>query len=143
MIRDTPAYRRSVPTRWNDNDMYGHLNNAVYYQAMDTVINTWMIQEAGLDPLAGPAIGVCVASSCQFVASAGFPEEIEVELAVGRIGTTSVTWTPRILRASDESDLAHGEFVTVFVDRADRRRTVPIPTGIRIAIESEFTVPQV
>jgi acyl-CoA thioester hydrolase len=142
MTTDTPAYRRSVPTRWNDNDMYGHLNNAVYYQAMDTVINTWMIEEAGLDPLAGPAIGVCVASSCQFLASAGFPEEIAVELAVSRIGTTSVVWAPRILRAADGTDLARGEFVTVFVDRTDRRSTVPIPTGIRIAIESEFAVPQ-
>jgi acyl-CoA thioester hydrolase len=133
-------YRRVVPTRWNDNDMYGHVNNTVYYAAMDTVINTWMIEEAGLRPLEDDVLGFCVASSCQFVASASFPEQLAVELGIGRLGTTSVTWTPRILRDSDGSDLAHGEFVTVFVDAADRRPT-PIPTGLREALEAAFAVP--
>jgi acyl-CoA thioester hydrolase len=142
MIRDTEPYHRSVSTRWSDNDMYGHLNNNVYYSAMDTVINTWMIEEAGLDPLAGPALGVCVSSGLHFKQSASFPEEIAVELGVGRIGTSSVTWTPRILRVVDNAELATGEFVTVFIDRAGRR-PVAIPTGIRIAIESAFAVPQI
>lgn len=133
------AFRRSVSTRWNDNDMYGHLNNTVYYEAMDTVINTWMIEEGGLDPLAGEIAGYCVASSCEFHASAAFPDEIAVELAVGRIGTTSVTWAPRILLARDESALATGSFTTVFVDPATRRPT-PIPTALRARIEAAFAV---
>lgn len=133
-------YRRRVPTRWNDNDMYGHLNNTVYYAAMDTVINTWMIEEAGTRPLVDDVLGFCVASSCTFTASASFPEEIEVELAIGRLGRTSVTWRPRILRASDGSDLATGEFVTVFVD-AENRRPTPVPPGIRSALESAFEIP--
>lgn len=137
----TTPYRRAVPTRWNDNDMYGHLNNTVYYAAMDTVINTWMIEEAGLRPLADDVLGFCVASSCTFIASASFPEEIAVELGVGRLGRTSVTWRPRILRSSDSSELATGEFVTVFVDSEDRRPT-PIPDGVRRALESAFAVPQ-
>jgi acyl-CoA thioester hydrolase len=134
-------YRRDVPTRWNDNDMYGHLNNTVYYAAMDTVINTWMIEEAGLRPLADDVLGFCVASSCHFVASAAFPDVLEVELAVGRLGRTSVTWRPRILRSGDGTEIAQGEFVTVFVD-ADDRRPTPIPTGIRLALEAAFAVPQ-
>ncbi|AMM20665.1 thioesterase [Frondihabitans sp. PAMC 28766] len=129
-----------VPTRWNDNDMYGHLNNTVYYAAMDTTINTWMIRVAGLDPLNADYSGYCVASSCEFKASAAFPDEIAVELAVSRIGTSSVTWAPRILKAQDSTLLADGTFTTVFVDRQSRRPT-PIPTAIRHAIEAAFAVP--
>lgn len=140
MIDGTRPYRLAVATRWNDNDVYGHLNNTVYYQAMDTAINTWMITVAGLDPLHGPALGFCVASSCEFQASAGFPDEIAVELSIARLGTTSVTWAPRILRDRDDTQLAVGTFTTVFVDR-ETTRPVPIPTGIRLAIESEFAVP--
>ncbi|BDZ50342.1 thioesterase [Frondihabitans sucicola] len=135
------SYRRVVPTRWNDNDMYGHLNNTVYYAAMDTVINTWMIEEAGLRPLVDDVLGYCVASSCSFSASASFPEEIAVELGVGRLGRTSVTWRPRIVRASDDAELATGEFVTVFVD-GESHRPVPIPAGTRLALETAFAVPQ-
>jgi acyl-CoA thioester hydrolase len=136
---DRAPFRRSVSTRWNDNDMYGHLNNTVYYEAMDTVINTWMIEEAGLDPLAGEIAGYCVASSCEFRASAAFPDEIAVELGVGRIGTTSVSWTPRILLSRDDSTLATGAFTTVFVDPATRRPT-PIPAALRARIEAAFAV---
>lgn len=134
-------FRCAVSTRWNDNDMYGHLNNTVYYEAMDTVINTWMIEVAGFDPLAGEIAGYCVASSCEFRASAAFPDEIAVELGVGRIGTTSVTWEPRILLARDESTLATGSFTTVFVDPETRRPT-PIPHALRERIEAAFSVPQ-
>lgn len=133
------AYSRPLPTRWADNDMYGHLNNTIYYQGMDTVINTWLMQEAGLDPLHDDVIGLCVASSCQFRQSAGFPDELEVELAVSKIGTTSVVWAPRILRSRDSVLLAEGEFVTVFVDNAGRRPT-PIPLAIRLALESTFAL---
>lgn len=137
---DDRPYRLPVSTRWNDNDMYGHLNNTVYYAAMDTVINTWMIEEAGLDPLNTDFSGYCVASSCEFHASASFPDEIAVELAVSRIGTSSVTWAPRILMARDDTHLASGTFTTVFVDRRTHRPT-PIPTFIRLAIEATFAVP--
>lgn len=140
MTDASPApYRRPVPTRWNDNDLYGHVNNTVYYAAMDTVINTFLIEEAGFRPLTDDVIGFCVASSCRFIASAAFPEQIVVELGIGRIGRSSVTWRPRILRATDDSELAEGEFVTVFVGREGQRPT-PVPDSIRRVLEASFVI---
>ena len=132
----TYPHRAPFPTRWNDNDQYGHVNNAVYYEAMDTTINVWPLG-AGLDPLAGERIAVCVSSSCEFKASAAFPEPLEVGLRAGRLGTSSVTWELGILR--DGELLAEGRFVHVFVDDATRR-PVPIPDGIRAAIERDLVV---
>jgi acyl-CoA thioester hydrolase len=133
------AYPLRVPfgTRWNDNDQYGHLNNAVYYEAMDTAANSWMIRTAGLDPLGGDEIALCVASSCEFRSSAAFPEPLEVGLTVERLGTTSVTWALGILRSGEDEPIATGRFVHVFVDAATRRPT-PVPAAIRTAIESQL-----
>src|SRR5690606_28566457 len=89
--------RRPFATRWRDNDQYGHLNNVVYYEAMDTAVNAWMIAEAGLDP-AGRVIAIVVSSSCEYRESASFPELLEVGIGVERLGTTSVTWALGILR---------------------------------------------
>ncbi|GAA1830866.1 acyl-CoA thioesterase [Agromyces salentinus] len=145
--------RRPFTTRWNDNDQYGHVNNTVYYEAMDTAVNTWMIEHAGLDPHGGAPIGLVVSSSCEFRASASFPEPLEVAIGVERLGTSSITWSLGIHRAGGGGDAAEGEagegnggndgpiaegrFVHVFVDAATRR-PVPIPTGIRSAIETRL-----
>jgi acyl-CoA thioester hydrolase len=132
-------HRVRVPfaTRWNDNDQYGHLNNAVYYEAMDTAVNSWMIRTAGLDPLAGSAIALCLASSCEFRESARFPEPLEVGIGVERLGTTSVTWALGILRPNEQHPIATGRFVHVFVDAATRR-PAPVPASIRSAIEEQL-----
>jgi acyl-CoA thioester hydrolase len=127
--------REPFATRWADNDQYGHLNNTVYYAAMDTAVNAFMIREGGLEPVGGDAIALCAASSCEFLASAGFPDALEVGIAVERLGTTSITWALGILRAGDEAPIATGRFVHVFVDAATRRPT-PVPPSIRSAIET-------
>jgi len=132
----TYPHRAPFATRWNDNDVYGHLNNTVYYEAMDTTINVWLMS-VGLDPSAGEPIGVCVSSSCEFKASAAFPDALEVGLRAGRLGTSSVTWELGILR--DGEVMAEGRFVHVFVDDATRR-PVPIPAQIRAAIERDLIV---
>lgn len=121
-------------TRWNDNDQYGHINNTVYYQAMDTAVNTWMMREGGLDPQGG-AIALCAASSCEFHAPASFPDVLSVGIAVERLGTTSVTWRLGIMLG--EEQIATGRFVHVFVDAANRR-PLPIPPSIRAAVESRL-----
>ena len=133
-----PAYpvRRAFATRWNDNDQYGHVNNTVYYEAMDTAVNAWMIDHAGLDPH-GDAIALCAASSCEFRASASFPEPLEVGVAVERLGTTSITWALAILRAGEPDPIATGRFVHVFVDASTRRPT-PVPASVRSAIEEHL-----
>ena len=132
------AYRHVAPfpTRWSDNDVYGHLNNTIYYAAMDTTINVWLIRSAGFDLETADAIALCVSSGCEFVASASFPDALEIGLRAGRVGTTSVTWELGVLRAGEV--IAAGTFVHVFVDRATRR-PVPIPAGIRAAIERELS----
>ena len=123
------------PTRWSDNDVYGHLNNTIYYSAMDTAINAWLIRNAGFDLDGAGPIALCVSSGCEFAASASFPEPLEVGLRAGRVGNSSVTWELGILREAEV--LATGTFVHVFVDR-ETRRPVPIPAGIRAAIEREL-----
>ena len=135
MISEHPV-RRAFSTRWNDNDQYGHVNNTVYYEAMDTAVNAWMIENAGLDPQ-GDAIALCAASSCEFLAPASFPEPLEVGIGVERVGTTSVTWALAILRAGEDAPIATGRFVHVFVDAAARRPT-PVPASIRSAIEEHL-----
>ncbi|WP_026929782.1 acyl-CoA thioesterase [Glycomyces tenuis] len=135
------GYRHPFPLRWNDNDQYGHMNNTVYYEAMDTAVNTWMIRHAGLE-VSGPVIGVARASSCEFLASASFPEVLEVDVAVARLGGTSITWDLAILRrgAPDRSGaLARGTFTHVFVGREDRR-PVPVPEPIRSAVTERLEV---
>jgi acyl-CoA thioester hydrolase len=128
--------RAPFATRWNDNDQYGHVNNTIYYEAMDTAVNAWMIGAAGLDPQ-GDAIALCAASSCEFHASASFPEPLEVGIGIERLGTTSVTWSLGILRAGEDDPIATGRFVHVFVDAATRRPT-PVPAAIRAQIEARL-----
>lgn len=127
----------TFPTRWNDNDQYGHVNNAVYYEAMDTTINTWLIG-AGLVPVGGTEIAVCRSSSCDYLAPISFPDAMRVGLRAARIGTTSVTWELTIERQTDRITLAGGRFVHVFVDAATRR-PVPVPPWLRGAIEEGLT----
>jgi acyl-CoA thioester hydrolase len=133
------GYRRSFPTRWNDNDVYGHVNNAVYYEAMDTTINTWLIAEGGLDIEGGDVIGICAASNCRYTASGSFPDALAVDLSVGRLGNTSITWRLRISREADDEELATGEFVHVFVDR-ESRRPASLPAALRSAVEARLEV---
>lgn len=135
MTADYPA-RRAFSTRWNDNDQYGHVNNTVYYEAMDTAVNAWMIENAGLDPQ-GDVIALCAASSCEFLAPASFPDPLEVGIGVERLGTTSVTWALAILRAGEGAPIATGRFVHVFVD-APTRRPTPVPASVRSAIEEHL-----
>ena len=129
------GYRHPFPLRWNDNDQYGHMNNTVYYEAMDTAVNMWLIRYTDLDP-AGDVIGLARASSCEFLASASFPDDLEVDIAVGRLGRTSITWDLAILGAgaADRAQpYATGSFTHVFVDQATRR-PVPVPDRVREAV---------
>ncbi len=127
-------FAQVVPTRWNDNDLYGHVNNTVHYLAMDTVINAWMIAHAGLDIQAGASIGLCVESGCRYLASMSYPDSMVVGLRVERVGTSSVTWQVAIDRGSDGVRIAEGTFVHVFVDRTSRR-PAPLEPSLRAALQ--------
>lgn len=120
-----------VQTRWTDNDMFGHLNNAVYYQLFDTAINSWIGARAGVDPMAAPWLGVVAESSCRYLAEVAFPSDLVVGLAVTRLGTSSVTYRTGLWTAGPDARLAAvGSWVHVYVDR-QTRRPVPIPDPIR------------
>ena len=124
-----------VETRWMDNDIYGHVNNVVYYSYFDTVINRYLIGEGGLDIHEGAVIGVCVESMCRYFEPLAFPETIDAGLRIGRVGGTSVTYEVGLFRRSGERAAAQGHFVHVFVDRTTRR-PLPIPDKLRVSFRA-------
>ena len=126
-----------IPTRWMDNDVYGHLNNVVYYSYFDTVINRWLIAEAGLDPKQGAVVGLCVESKCRFLRTIAFPEDIDAGLRVEKLGSSSVRYGVGIFRRGSEELCAIGYFVHVFVDR--EMKPVTIPPAMRKAFERLVT----
>jgi acyl-CoA thioester hydrolase len=126
-----------VLTRWADNDMFGHLNNAVYYQLFDTAINGWIQTNVELDPVATTAQGIVAESGCRYFSELHFPQRLVVGLAVARLGRSSVTYRLGIFRAAEELTAeeeqkiaALGHWVHVYIDRTSRR-PVPIPDAIR------------
>jgi acyl-CoA thioester hydrolase len=124
----------AITTRWIDNDVYGHVNNVVYYSYFDTVINSFLIKSGGLDIHTGAVIGIAVESQCRFHRPLAFPDRVDAGLRVGRLGNTSVRYEVGLFRQGDESPAATGHFVHVFVDREQRRPT-PIPAALRSALE--------
>jgi acyl-CoA thioester hydrolase len=123
-----------VSTRWTDNDMFGHLNNAVYYALFDTAINGWINTNCAIDPLTVPWLGVVAESGCRYLAELRFPEPLFVGLAVTRLGNSSVTYRLGVWQ-QDTPVAAVGHWVHVYVDRA-ARRPVPIPETIRSLLET-------
>lgn len=133
------AYLAAIPTRWGDNDLYGHVNNVLYYAFFDTAINQYLIHVGGLDIHAGPVIGVAAESHCRFLKPLAFPEVAEVGLRVGKLGSSSVRYELAIFKPDEPNPAAIGWFVHVFVDRTSRRST-PIPAHLRAAL-SELQIP--
>ena len=131
--RDYPHFL-TIPTRWMDNDIYGHVNNVVYYSYFDTVINDYLIAEGGLDIHASAVIGVCAESACRYAAAFAFPEEVEAGLRVGHLGRRAVRYEIGLFKAGREEAAAEGHFVHVFVERAGMS-PVEIPGDIRVALE--------
>jgi acyl-CoA thioester hydrolase len=127
-------HQLEIPTRWNDNDVYGHVNNVEYYGYFDTVINDYLIREGGLDIHRGEAIGLCVESHCGYSAPLAFPETVTAGLRVAELGRSSVRYEIGLFGEGGEAAAAEGWFVHVFVDR-ERRRPVEIPPGLRAALE--------
>jgi acyl-CoA thioester hydrolase len=132
--RDEFVHHLAIPTRWNDNDVYGHVNNVEYYAFFDTVINRWLIREGGLDIHRGEVIGLCAESRCRFFAPLGFPGTVEAALRVGRLGERSVRYEIALFDEGAREATATGWFVHVFVER-ESRQPAPIPASIRAALE--------
>jgi acyl-CoA thioester hydrolase len=133
-VRSDYRYHAPITTRWSDNDVYGHLNNVVYYSYFDSVANLFLVREGGLDIHAAPVIGLVVESACHYHAPLAYPTPLVAGLRVDRLGQRAVTYGIAIFADNDDRAAAHGHFVHVFVDRA-ARTPVPIPAPLRTALE--------
>jgi len=125
---------QTIATRWKDNDVYGHVNNVEYYSYFDTVINTWLIREGGLDIHGGAVIGLCAESHCRFLEALTFPDAVDAGLRVARVGKSSVRYEIGLFREGHDTPAAEGWFVHVFVD-AKTRRPTPLEGRLRNALE--------
>jgi acyl-CoA thioester hydrolase len=133
-IIDRFAYQTRITTRWSDNDVYGHVNNATYLSYFDSVANAYLIDHGGLDIARGDVIGLVVASSCVFFAPISFPDEVIGAMRVDRLGRTSVTYGHALFTADSPLAAAQATIVHVFVDRATRK-PIELPVRLRTALE--------
>lgn len=131
-MRPRDAYRhfRTIPTRWSDNDVYGHVNNVVYYSWFDTAVNAYLIEAGALDIEAGEVIGLVVETGCRYARALAFPESVEAGVRVARLGNSSVRYEIGLFGQDNAGAAAEGFFVHVYVDRATRR-PVPLPAKLR------------
>jgi len=131
--REDYGFFLDFETRWIDNDLYGHVNNVVYYSYFDTLIAEFLIHEGGFDPHEDAVVGMAVETGCRFYASLRYPDRIVAGLRVGHLGRSSVRWEIGIFNAAGGTAAADGHFVHVFVERAGQR-PVPIPERLRAAM---------
>ncbi|MCX6407570.1 MAG: thioesterase family protein [Propionibacteriales bacterium] len=133
---DFPVLRR-ITTRWADEDVYGHVNNVVYYSYFDTAVNGYLIERAqelgGADPRTLDAYGVVAETGCRFLRELRFPADVEAGLRVTRLGTSSVVYEIGLFQGESDAPAAVGRFVHVYVAGADRTVT-PVPDLVRAAL---------
>ncbi|WP_250501337.1 thioesterase family protein [Caballeronia sp. GAWG1-5s-s] len=136
-LRGRDAYRHflTIPTRWMDNDVYGHVNNVVYYSYFDTVVNEYLLRQGVLDFGASDVIGLVVETQCNYFESIAFPDRVEAGLRVSKVGTSSVRYEIGLFREGSDSPAAQGHFVHVYVDR-ETRRPKPLSQAWRSALSA-------
>lgn len=122
-LRGRKYYRawRPIATRWMDNDVYGHVNNVVYYSFFDTAVNAWLVEQGLLDIEKGPVIGLVVETGCTYARPVAFPEDVQAGIAVSRLGNSSVRYEIGLFVKGNPEPAAQGFFVHVYVDREGRR----------------------
>jgi acyl-CoA thioester hydrolase len=139
--RPQPARRedyrvfRPISTRWMDNDVYGHVNNVVYYSWFDTVVNAYLIEQGALDVQHGETIGLVVETHCNYFAPLEFPQTVDGGLRVAGTGTSSVRYEVGLFAQGEPLTAARGHFVHVYVDRATRR-PVALPARLLSVLET-------
>jgi acyl-CoA thioester hydrolase len=131
--RERYRHFQRIPTRWMDNDVYGHVNNVVYYSYFDTVVNQYLIEQGALDIETSQVVGLVVETSCQYFVPIAFPDVVNAGLRVAKIGNSSVRYEIGLFRNDEEQAAAQGYFVHVYVDRSSRR-PLPLPAPVRAAL---------
>jgi len=124
-----------IPTRWMDNDVYGHVNNVVYYSWFDTAVNATLIEKGVLDIHGGQTIGLVIETQCNYFAPLAFPQTIEAGIRVAKLGTSSVRYEVGLFAEGEPFTAAKGHFVHVYVDR-ETRRPVPLPAPLKQFLET-------
>ena len=132
--RNAYCHFQSIPTRWMDNDVYGHVNNVVYYSYFDTVVNQYLIEQRALNIETSKVIGLVVETQCRYFASITFPDVVHAGLRVAKLGNSSVRYEIGLFRNDEQTASAQGYFIHVYVDRATRRATF-LPADLRSALE--------
>jgi acyl-CoA thioester hydrolase len=138
-VRTDYVVWRTATTRWADDDVYGHMNNATYFELIDTAVNAHLLEATGTDIRALPAVGVVAEVSCRFFREVGFPAPVELGLVVDRVGRSSVVYRVGLFQGDAEEASAEGRFVHVYVDNTvrDRQRpAVPIPDEVRPVVQA-------
>ncbi len=133
-VRERYPHFLTIPTRWMDNDVYGHVNNVIYYSYFDTVVNEYLIHSGVLEIEKSPVIGLVVETQCRFFESLTFPDTVHAGLRVARLGRSSVRYEIGLFRNDDESAAAQGHFAHVYVERESRKATA-LPRKMRAALE--------
>jgi acyl-CoA thioester hydrolase len=133
-LRCAYSVLRDIPTRWNDNDAYGHVNNVVYYSWFDTAVNAWLIENGVLDIKSSPTVGLVVETHCNYFAPLAFPQTVQVGLRVAHVGASSVRYELAVF-GEDPLCAAKGHFVHVYVD-AQTHRPTAVPSPLRTLLET-------
>lgn len=135
LTRDAFRLFRPIPTRWHDNDVFGHVNNVVYYSWFDTAVNAWLVEQGFLDLARSDVVGLVVETTCTYFESVAFPETVEIGLSVERLGRSSVTYRLGVFREGGAMAVAQGRFTHVYVARASQTPCA-IPADLRAALET-------
>ncbi|ODU61539.1 MAG: thioesterase [Comamonadaceae bacterium SCN 68-20] len=126
---------KAIGTRWMDNDVYGHVNNVVYYSWFDTAVNAHLIEQGALDIHGGQTIGLVIETQCNYFAPLAFPQVVDAGIRVAHVGTSSVRYELGLFAADEPLSAASGHFVHVYVDRATRR-PVALPQRLREVLQA-------
>ncbi len=127
---------RRIDTRWMDNDVYGHVNNVIYYSWFDTAVNAHLIEQGALDIHRGETIGLVIETHCNYFAPLAFPQTIEAGIRVAKLGSSSVRYEIGLFAQGEGLCAARGHFVHVYVDKENRRPVKALPLKLKTVLET-------
>jgi len=137
LTRQDFVHFMAIPTRWMDNDVYGHVNNVNYYSYFDTVVNQYLIEQGVLDIQKSPVVGLVVQTGCSYFSSIAFPDLIHAGLRVTKLGHSSVRYEVGLFKNEDQQVSAAGHFIHVYVDR-QTQRPVSLPEPLRAVLQQIY-----
>ena len=120
---------KDYATRWRDNDAYGHMNNVVFYEFVDSIVNCWLVERGGLKVPNSKVIGLVVHTECNYFSELGFPKPVTCGLRVERIGNTSATYGVGLFNSGENLCAAQVTLVHAYVDSISRN-SINLPSNL-------------